>query len=359
MEEEKLYSDLANHLDQGIVGAPTSPALIEILKVLFPADQAELALRLPMKNTTISELKEMLPDVAGSLEETLHTMVKRGTVYTGGRPGQERKYRLLPSVVGWAETPFWAGKETDVTKKLAPLWIRYREEAYGKELARGDMPVMRVLPVSRTLQDSREVLPFDALKPLVEAVSYRAVAHCPCRLMRKSVGEGCDHELVNCLHFGGMGRYMVEQGLAREVTSEETLKILKEANEGGLVHLADNVDGHIGTICNCCGCCCVFLDTQNKMGLHTASSSNYLASVDADECVACGTCEGRCPMGAIAVKEAGVAEVDEAKCIGCGVCTPTCETEAVDLALRGEVRPPPDPMAFMSVRLKQESTSDT
>lgn len=352
MEDKSIYEELARHLDQGIIGAPTSPALIEILRILFPVDEAKLALRLPMNNTTISELLQMLPDVAGSLEETLNRMVKRGTVYASQRPGQERKVRLLPSIVGWAETPFWAGKETDETKKLAPLWIRYREEAFANELVRGDMPVMRVLPVSRALQDTREVLPFEAIRPMVEAASYCAVAHCPCRLMKRSVGEGCDHELVNCLHFGGMGRYMVEQGMAREITSEETLKILKEANEGGLVHLADNVEGHMGTICNCCGCCCVFLDTQNKMGLHTTSSSNYVARVDADKCIACGTCEDRCPMGAVAVTEAGGVEVEDARCIGCGVCTPTCDQEAVDLVQRDEVRPPPDPMEFMSVRLK-------
>lgn len=354
MEDKRLYDELAGHLDQGIVGAPRSPALIEILKVLFPVDEAKLALRLPMENTTISELLETLPDGAGSLEETLNRMVKRGTVYTSQRPDQERKYRLLPSVVGWAETPFWAGKETNDTKKLAPLWLKYREEAFGRELVRGDTPVMRVLPVSRTLQDSREALPFDAIKPMVEAASYRAVAHCPCRLMKKSTGEGCDHELENCLHFGSMARYMVEEGMAREITSEETFKILKESNEGGLVHMVDNVEGHMGTICNCCGCCCVFLDTQNKMGLQTISSSNYLASVDADKCIACGICEDRCPVGAITLKEAGVAEVDDARCIGCGVCTPTCDADAVDLILRATVRPPPDPMEFMSARLKPE-----
>lgn len=352
MEDAKLYEKLAKHLDQGVIGSPKSPALLEIIKILFPIDQAEIAVKLPMQNRTLSELKELFPKKTEALEDILNSMAKRGTVYTSQRPGQERKYRLLPSVVGWAETPFWPGKDTEHTRKLAPLWLKYREEAFGEELTRGDMPVMRVVPVSRTLQDSREVLPFDALKPKIEAASYRAVAYCPCRMMKRSVGEGCEYTLENCLHFGSMGRYMVEHAMAREITAEETLKILKEANQEGLVHIIDNVEGHMSTICNCCGCCCVFLDTKKKMGLQTISTSSYLAQVDGDLCAACGTCEDRCPMGAITVSDEDVAEVNEDVCIGCGVCTPTCDTEAVDLKLRGEVKRPPEISEFLGKRYK-------
>ncbi|MBW2033795.1 MAG: 4Fe-4S binding protein [Deltaproteobacteria bacterium] len=353
MDETKLYEELAGHLDQGVVGSPRSSALMEIIKILFPVEEAEIAIKLPMQNKTLPELKELFPEKGDLLEEILNRMIKRGTVFTSQRPGQERKYRLLPSVVGWAETPFWAGKDTDDTRKLSPLWLKYREEAYGQELARDGMPVMRVLPVSRTLQDSREVLSFDALKPKIEASPYRAVGHCPCRMMKRSVGEGCNHTLENCLHFGSMGKYMVEYGMAREITAEETLNILKEANQEGLVHIIDNVEGHMSTICNCCGCCCVFLDTKKKMGLHTISASSYVARVDRELCVACGTCEERCPMGAIAVNDDGVAEVNGDICIGCGVCTPTCETEAVDLVKRKGVKPPPDLSEFLAVRYKR------
>jgi len=357
MKETQLYEQLAKHLDQGIIGAPTSPALIEIIKILFPVEEAEIAAKLPMQNQTLSELKKLFPEKEHKLEEILNRMIKRGTVYTSQKPGQERKYRLLPSVVGWAETPFWAGKDTKTTRKLAPLWLKYREEAFGKELARGKMPVMRVLPISKSLRESSEVLPFNALKPMVEAQSFFAVAHCPCRQMKLHVGEGCDHSLENCLHFGSMGKYMVEQGLAREISAEETLNILKQANEEGLVHAAENIEGHLGTICNCCGCCCVFLDTKKKMGLHTISASSYVAHVDAELCAACGTCEERCPMQAIAIGDDGVAEVTEEVCIGCGVCTPTCDTGAVALVQREKVEPPPDLETFFVTRYKAEKTA--
>jgi Na+-translocating ferredoxin:NAD+ oxidoreductase subunit B len=354
MTETRLYQALARHLDQGIMGTPLSPALIEILKVLFPVVEAEIAVKLPMQDQTLSEIKALYPEKGDRIENILNSMVGHGTVFTSQKPGRDRKYRLLPSVVGWAETPFWAGKDTETAHKLAPLWLKYREEAFGSELARNNMPVMRVIPVSRSLQESSEVLPYNALKPMIEAQTYCAVAHCPCRQMKAHVGEGCEHSLENCLHFGAMARYMVEQNLAREISKEETLEILKAANEEGLVHAAENIAGHLGTICNCCGCCCVFLNTKRKMGLHTISSSTYVAQVNREICAACGTCEKRCPMQAIAVGEEGVAEVKEESCIGCGVCTPTCETGAVDLVERKTVSPPPDLEKFFKMRYKAE-----
>jgi len=354
MKDAKLYEELAGHLDQGIVGSPKSPALMGILEILFPGEEAEVAVRLPMQDQSLPELRELFSERADSIEDTLNRMIEHGTVFVSGPPDGERKYRLLPSVVGWAETPYWAGRDTEEARKLAPLWLRYREEAFGAEMARGGIPPVRVLPISETLRDSTDVLPYEALKEKVEEQSFCAVAKCPCRQMRRYVGEEvCDHSLDNCLHFGDMGRYMVEQSMAREITKEETLKILKEANEEGLVHSGDNLrEGTIGTICNCCGCCCVFLDTKKKMGLHTISPSSYVARVDGDLCRACGTCEDRCPMEAIAVGDEDVSEVDEALCIGCGVCTPTCPNDAVDLGKRAEIKPPPSIPEFVAARFK-------
>ncbi len=353
MKDSELYEKLIEKMDHNVVtGTPKSEDIMEILKIMFPVGDAEIALRLPMENKTLSELKEIFPEEADSMEEIMNRMVKNGTVFTSRRPGMDRKYRLLPSVVGWAETPFWAGKDTEKARKLSPHWINYREGIYSEELAR-EIPVMRAIPISQNIKDSRQILPFDELKPLVEKQSFLAVGHCGCRQMKTYIGEGCDHSLENCLHFGAMGRYMVEQNMAREITVEETLRILKEANEEGLVHATDNIDGHMGTICNCCGCCCLFIQTRKNKGLYSIAGSSFEAKVDIDECIGCGTCEERCPMDAIIVGDEDVAQVNESLCLGCGVCVPSCTAEAVILVQRSEVNPPPQINEFMAKRLKK------
>jgi len=351
MEQHTVYEQLAQHLNSGVVvGAPMAPSLLEILEVLFPGEEAEIALTLPFAQEPLSKLKELYPGKQDSLEDTLNAMVRRGTVFTIKPEGAERVYSLLPTVVGFSETPFWAGKVTEDTQKLSPLFLRYREEAFSKELARG-MPAVRVIPVETSLKDDSQILPFDVIKDKLDSVSYRAVAHCPCRQMMRQTGKGCDNSLENCLHFDTMGHYMVEQGMAREITEAETIEILHKADEEGLVHICDNMEGLLSTICSCCGCCCTFIQGKKSTGFHTYERSNYVSVVDAEECLACGTCEDRCPVGAISAGDDGVSVVNGEVCIGCGVCTPTCQAGAISLVQREQVAPPPNPQELVMARI--------
>ena len=352
MDNMELYTKLAERYDQGqVVGAPLTPTLLKILMLLANPEEAEVAIKLPFQNISLNEARELYPEKAGRIEEILDGMAQKGTVFREIRPDKEKRYRLLPSLVGWQETPFWHGRETEQAKSLSPLYKEYHKEAFAAEMARG-MPLMRVIPVETSLKVSSGILPFDEIRPLVDNSTYQAVGHCPCRVTSKFRGEGCDHSTENCLHFGSMGRYMVTHSLAREISKEETMKILKAADDEGLVHIIDNMEGQMHTICNCCRCCCSFLVPINgNWGLDMLSYSNYLAGVDREACVGCATCEGRCPVGAVKVVEE-TAQVDETICLGCGACTSTCTEEAIRLSLRKEVKPPPKIKEFIEARLK-------
>lgn len=49
-----------------------------------------------------------------------------------------------------------------------------------------------------------------------------------------------------------------------------------------------------------------------------------------DACVACGTCQGECPVGAIS--EGDIYKINADECIECGACVSACPTEAISLA---------------------------
>ncbi len=352
MSKLELYEKLADRFNTGhVVGAPKTKSLLKILMLLFNPEEAEIALTFPYRNTPLEEAKKLYPEKGDNLERILDGMATGGTLFRDNKPGIGKRYRLFPSLVGWAETPFWHGKETQQARELAPLWKNYRKEGWSEEMARG-MPLMRVIPVETAVKDESAVLPFDLLGPLVESTKFQAVGHCPCRKIAKFTGNGCGYSTENCLHFGSMGRYMVEHGLAREISKEETMQILKGADDEGLVHIIDNIEGHIHTICNCCGCCCAFLVPVNEhSGLEILSYSNYLAGVDAEECIGCGTCEERCPVQAITVGDE-IAKVDHTVCLGCGVCVSGCDSDAIKLVQKEKIKPPPQPMEVMQARLK-------
>ncbi len=60
------------------------------------------------------------------------------------------------------------------------------------------------------------------------------------------------------------------------------------------------------------------------------------AVVNKKECVACGSCQKVCPMGAIRVYKGLYACVEDRKCIGCGRCAKECPASVITLEVRHE-----------------------
>lgn len=58
------------------------------------------------------------------------------------------------------------------------------------------------------------------------------------------------------------------------------------------------------------------------------------ASVNRKSCVACGTCFGVCPIGAVNIYKGCYAVVDLNKCAGCGRCADNCPTACISILKR-------------------------
>lgn len=60
---------------------------------------------------------------------------------------------------------------------------------------------------------------------------------------------------------------------------------------------------------------------------HTLNFIKMAYKINPDTCVACGTCQGECPSGAI--KEGDVYTIDPNVCIDCGTCADACPMGAI------------------------------
>jgi NAD-dependent dihydropyrimidine dehydrogenase PreA subunit len=203
---------------------------------------------------------------------------------------------------------------------------------------RAGISPMRVVPVNTAVaQPGSLVTPFEIAEEMIDRTEFQSLAHCPCRMSRRMAYEGCDYPLEVCLHFGWVARFQIEQGLAKKISKKEAVELLHFSEEQGLVHLADNHSGELSSICNCCPCCCMFIQGYTEFEFpHALTRANYWMEIDQETCKRCGVCAERCPVEAIAYTKKEVPVVDVDRCIGCGVCRPTCPTEAAQLVRKVE-----------------------
>jgi formate hydrogenlyase subunit 6/NADH:ubiquinone oxidoreductase subunit I len=341
MTQSKQLARLIEHMQNWVIGLPETAEVQQLLAARLTDEEAEFLAGFPFLPHSIEQLAEIYKMPADELTARLDPMARKGLVFRHESKNTIR-YALNESMFMFFRSPFWAGKDDAETKKLARLGNKYFYPTYGREFGRIQTTGLRAIPIERTVADPRRIQPYEDVMQVIEREDFVCVAHCPCR-QRMNLdpdSASCQHKTFNCLHFGRLARYMVKQEMGKQISSEETREILEAAADAGLVH---GISGHKGapdSICNCCSCCCIYLQSANVLGLHGHQRSNYRARVDTLTCKGCGFCEERCPMNAIQMaaspqadnKSGRVPGFDTEKCIGCGVCVHKCPTQSLTLA---------------------------
>ena len=347
---QDIYEKLAKHLDNLPSGFPSTPDGVElrILKRLFSEDEAELACQLSMMPEEPESIADKIDQPVEVVAPKLTEMSRKGLIFRMDRDGKIR-YMAAQFVIG-----IWEYHVNDLDKDLIKdmnAYIPYLMDEFNKR----ETQQLRTIPISKSLSGEGAVMPYEEARKIVEAQSKIIVADCICRKEHRMVDKDCGKPLENCLIFGTGAHFYLQNGLGREITKQETLKILEEAEEVGLVLQPSNSQ-KVVNICLCCGCCCQILKglkLQEEPARHV--KSNYYAQVDQDRCAGCETCIERCQMEAIEMVE-GTAKVNPDRCIGCGLCVPTCSTEAMQLVVKpeGELYVPPAKMIETYMRIAKE-----
>ncbi len=215
--------------------------------------------------------------------------------------------------------------------------------------SQGGRPI-RIIPLHREIGAPVEtIVPAQKVEEIIRKFDDIAVGHCFCRQRQAALGHPCktDAPLRNCFSFGKSARHTVAQGFAEPVTQEEALRIMREAEEAGLVHKAyhpgSNMDRPETSICNCCKDCCDAMGLWRKGALPMINATYFLSVIDAKNCSGCGACVDRCPTDAISLDGEGKAVREEGRCIGCALCARFCPEGAVSLqeGYRKVFLPPP------------------
>ena len=327
---DDLYQALREHLDGLPGGFPATDSGVEIriLKRLFSPAEAELARHLRPKLEPVSVIAERAGMGEAEIALLLEAMTRKGLVFSIETSDRPPAYMAAQFVVG-----IWEYHVNDLDKEFVADM-----EEYMPVLAReafDHVPQLRTIPVGKSLHAGIEVLPYEKAEELIRKQRKFLVAPCICRREHELKGLGCGKLMDACLVFGWGADYYERNGLGRVITMDETLEILRKADEEGLVLQPSNAE-EIVNICCCCGDCCqVLVNLKRHPSPAAMASASFVARVDPDTCIGCETCLERCQMDALSMEDEQVM-VDADRCIGCGLCVSTCPSGAMIL----ERKPP-------------------
>lgn len=165
----------------------------------------------------------------------------------------------------------------------------------------------RVLPVEQAIKNEPKRVGLEEISHWIDKY-YPSIAlqPCQCRMTRRINGElGHDLEGEWCISIGYFAEHCIRTNRGRRLTKEEAYEILYKAEELGYVHELTNIYGPEETcfICNCSWSSCLALRTGWYCNSPNLISSNYRATVNKDNCVACGQCVEVCMMNAAKLGE--------------------------------------------------------
>ena len=333
-----LYMALGKKIDGLTMRAPWNETLYSILKELYTSDEAEVIIKMPYGLGTFDQIVKNTGFDKAKLQNLLDSLTAKGLVMDIFFAGKYH-YIISPYVIGIYEfTMMRTGDDFDI-KNMARLFKAYFDDNAFVNANFGDdkrLSPLRALPYEGTLGDHVEIMDYEKATAIISEKNRFSAGICSCRHEKEHLGErDCATPLQCCTSFGHAAEYMINRGMARELSKTEMLEVLARSREMGLVISADNVKNDVSFFCNCCSCCCHILEGVRDKGLaHSIVSSNYIANCDNNECLQCGDCVVACPVKAISQPQDSYPIVDQKFCIGCGVCATKCASEAIKLTPR-------------------------
>ena len=230
-------------------------------------------------------------------------LVKAGVIRTRVRSGVLCYYYPI-WVPGIMEGILSNREQCDAHPELGACFEEYTRIRVGMlaPVLGNGVNFMRVMPVLSAIENDTHKASYDEISTLIEKAWAISVGPCSCRRSRRLMGEGCGHlEEDMCLYLNDNAISFSKNGEHRLITKEEAYEILRRAEDNGLVHEVNQALGFddVTAICNCCGCSCYALRIAELFRSPNGVSSNFIARVDKDKCVACGQCVENCQTNAV------------------------------------------------------------
>lgn len=239
--------------------------------------------------------------------------------------------------LAWTNDYIRLGRYAIPYANLAPAFFRkwFGQTYHGKLIPLAE--AQKLVSVEEDIEaiNLERIVPYTMCKDII-LKGGDSVAVCKC-FCRSNSPVHCYPDEV-CIAVGEpLVTFLLDHqpDIARKVTPEEAMEILRETDEAGCLHAAffkDAMGGKFYAICNCCKCCCIGVEGARYKGVPFFGHSGLMPVFDAEKCTSCGKCVDACIFDCMTAQKKSAPEVDLEACMGCGVCKAVCPSDAVTMA---------------------------
>ena len=88
-------------------------------------------------------------------------------------------YRLNDSFFSLLRANLWPGSQDERAKESSPKINKYYFDGWFEQYRHAHYSGLRALPIEETVEDTRQILPFEDIVKVIDSFEYNTVSTCP------------------------------------------------------------------------------------------------------------------------------------------------------------------------------------
>jgi hypothetical protein len=174
--ENEIYVKFFEWQKNSLTGLPGGDRYFKIIAARYTPEEADLLTNIPFSHRNLTDLADIKQMDPSELEKKLDACARKGMVYRFVRNGEVRYYLhdMVLSLRMWGAPGHSQDPEANPFAKLSYNNMYNDAEMWVRPVEKGN----RVIPINKTIEDPRTILPYENMEMLIDSKDYYCVGHC-------------------------------------------------------------------------------------------------------------------------------------------------------------------------------------